>query len=170
MRRRRGYRKRKHWHTPEQLDGQDDRDARYENRRYFVYVLETTSGHYVGHTYSVRNRVARHKRGQTRSTAGTAPELAWTSRPFGNRAEAARFEAALKSLRDQKHPRFHEITDLEPQPWVFNATRHGTGPGSNPAPQAQPQPNTTRHGTGPVLWIVLGILAVIFLLAAIGPR
>ncbi|MBC6436551.1 MAG: hypothetical protein GDA52_00110 [Rhodobacteraceae bacterium] len=152
----RRYKRKSYWRSPERLDGQDERDAGYKNRRYFVYVLDTTLGQYVGHTYSVQNRVAQHRRGQTRSTAGTAPELVWTSRPFGNRNDAASFEAALKSLRDQKSPKFHDITGLHPQPWVFKTTS-----GSPPA---------DRGGSNHVLWIAIGVLAVILLLAAGGLR
>ena len=118
------YRRRSTWREPERLAGQTLRDARFKNRKYFVYVLATDAGHYVGHSYSVRNRVAQHRRGDVRSTQGTNPELVWKSRPYAARQEAADFEAALKSLRDQRHPKFEDITDQRPQPWVFNRTAH----------------------------------------------
>lgn len=120
-------RRRSAWREPERPEGQHNRDARFKNRKYFVYVLETDSGHYVGHTYSVRNRFAQHKRGDVQSTQGTNPKLVWKSRACATRKEAADFEAALKSLRDQEHPKFHEITGYYPQPWVFNNTEKSGG-------------------------------------------
>ncbi len=86
------------WHEPERLQGQASRDAEHPNRKYFVYVLKTDSGHYVGHTYSVKNRVAQHRRGDVESTRGTNPKLAWNSRAYATRSEAADFEA--RSLAD----------------------------------------------------------------------
>lgn len=111
-------RKRRRYYEPEDLGPpQDRRDAADPNRRYYVYVLDTDYGHYVGHTSHVGRRVKQHQAGETPSTAGSRPELAWTSGPLRTRADAARFEAALKSLRDQRARRFEEITGLEPVPF-----------------------------------------------------
>ena len=150
-----------YWRSPERLDGQDARDAAYRNRRYFVYILETRSGHYVGHTYSVRNRVAQHRRGQVPSTKGTTPHLVWKSRPYASRGQAADFEAALKSLRDQKHPRFQEITGHHPLPWVFNDRYRDQQPTS----QMSARP-ADKSGNGSLLWIFIGVALVVLLLAA----
>ena len=93
------------------------RDAAIPGRRYWVYVLETDHGHYVGHTARLRSRIREHEAGETESTAGANPKLAWVSRPFYRRDDAASFEAALKSLRQKQSPRFKEITGLDPAPF-----------------------------------------------------
>ena len=110
--------RRRRFYEPEDLGyEQDRRDAADPNRRFYVYVLDTDYGHYVGHTSHVGRRFREHQDGETPSTAGGDPELAWTSGPLRTRADAARFEAALKSLRDQRARRFEEITGLEPVPF-----------------------------------------------------
>ncbi len=106
------------YYEPEDLGAeQDRRDAAIPNRRFYVYVLDTDYGHYVGHTAHVGRRFREHQDGETESTAGSNPELAWTSGPLRTRADAARFEAALKSLRDQRARRFEEITGLDAVPF-----------------------------------------------------
>ena len=111
-------RRRRRYYEPEDLGHeQDRRDAAIPNRRYYVYVLDTDYGHYVGHTAHVGRRLREHQDGETESTAGSNPKLAWTSGPLKTRADAARFEAAMKALRDQGAPRFEEITGLEPVPF-----------------------------------------------------
>lgn len=110
-------RRRGHWHDPEHLDGLEARDAELGRSEFYVYVLDTDYGHYVGHTANVGARLGAHTTDQVESTAGGEPELLWTSYPFRTRREAARFEAALKSLRDQRSERFEEITGLEPVPF-----------------------------------------------------
>lgn len=114
LRRRRSGR---HWHDPERLERQEERDAQLGRTEFYVYVLDTAYGHYVGHTWNVRSRVRQHVAGQVPSTAGGAPLLIWQSASFSTRGEAARFEAALKSLRDQQSPRYREIVGLEAVPW-----------------------------------------------------
>ena len=110
-------RRRGHWHDPEHLDGLEERDTELGRSEFYVYVLDTDYGHYVGHTVNVGARLGAHTADQVESTAGGEPELLWTSYPFRTRKEAARFEAALKSLRDQRSERFQEITGLEPIPF-----------------------------------------------------
>ncbi len=111
-------RRRRRYYEPENLgDEQDRRDAAIPNRRFYVYVLATDDGHYVGHTAHVSRRLREHQDGETESTAGSNPDLAWTSGPLRKRADAASLEAALKSLRDQRAPRFKEITGLDPIPF-----------------------------------------------------
>ena len=116
-----------HWHDPEDLEGQEARDAELGRTEFYVYVLGTRYGHYVGHTANVGARLGAHRAGAVESTAGGEPTLLWRSRPFRSRRDAARFEAAMKSLRDQEAERFHEITGLEPIPfddgWV-NEPQH----------------------------------------------
>ena len=111
------------YHTPEDLGpDQDERDAAIPGRRFFVYVLDTSNGHYVGHTARLRARMREHMRGEVESTAGTGPRLVWRSGPFDERHDAARFEAALKSMRDAGAPRFAEITGQRAQPFTKPVT------------------------------------------------
>lgn len=110
-------RRRSSWHDPEELDGQEARDAELGRTEFYVYVLGTRYGHYVGHTANVGARLGAHRAGEVESTAGGEPELLWRSRPFRSRRDAARFEAAMKSLRDQQAERFREITGLAPIPF-----------------------------------------------------
>ena len=128
-------RRRRRYYEPEDLGSeQDRRDAAIPNRRYYVYVLDTDYGHYVGHTAHVGRRFREHQDGETESTAGSNPELAWTSGPLKTRADAARFEAAMKALRDKRARRFEEITGLEPRPLRASLATHpyrrGLGLGS----------------------------------------
>lgn len=111
------HRRRSNWHDPEHLEDLEERDAELGRSEFYVYVLDTDYGHYVGHTANVRARLGAHVGNQVESTAGSEPELLWTSYPFRTRREAARFEAALKSLRDQGSERFQEITGIEPVPF-----------------------------------------------------
>ena len=128
-RRRRGY------YDPEDLgEEQDRRDAAMPGRRYYVYVLETDRGHYVGHTARLADRVLEHAEGDSASTAGANPELAWTSGPLGTRAEAARFEAAMKALRDRRAERFREITGLAPEPFAYPPRRRKAASAGGLAP------------------------------------
>lgn len=103
------------YHYPEDLGPeQDERDAAISGRRFFVYVLETEVGHYVGHTARLKARLLEHEAGEVKSTAGTRPRLAWNSGPMRTRDDAARFEAALKSWRDSGASRFEQTTGLRP--------------------------------------------------------
>lgn len=107
------------YYEPEDLGpDQDDRDASIPGRKYFVYVLETDFGHYVGHTARLHQRINQHIRGDVQSTRGSNPEHAWNSGPFHTRDKAARFEAVLKSWRDQRSDRFEERTGLQPEPFI----------------------------------------------------
>ena len=110
-------RRRSSWHDPEDLAGQEERDAELGRDEFYVYILRTYYGHYVGHTANVGARLGAHVSDEVESTAGGEPELLWTSYPFRTRREAARFEAALKSLRDQQSDRFCEITGFTPIPF-----------------------------------------------------
>ena len=120
-------RRRGHWHDPEHLEGLEERDVELSRDRFYVYVLRTDYGHYVGHTANVRARLGAHTADQVESTAGGEPQLLWTSYAFPTRREAARFEAALKSLRDQRSERFTEITGLKPIPFVPTRSVPKTG-------------------------------------------
>ena len=121
-------RRSRHWHDPEVLVGQAERDSALGRDRFYVYVLDTAGGYYVGHTWSVSARLRQHRAGQVPSTAGLGPTLLWQSRPFSMRSEAARFEAALKSLRDRRAPRFREVVGVDPVPFVSAARPVRSGP------------------------------------------
>ena len=61
-------RHRSHWHDPEHLAGQAQRDAQLRRNQFSVYVLATTCGHYIGHTWNVRSRLRQHQTGGIPST------------------------------------------------------------------------------------------------------
>ena len=82
-----------------------------------VFCPHLVCQHTLGHTANVGARLGAHRAGEVESTAGGEPELLWRSRPFRSRRDAARFEAAMKSLRDQQAERFQEITGLAPVPF-----------------------------------------------------
>ena len=100
------------WVNPEHIPGQQDRDAELGRTAFYAYVLSTDDGYYVGHTWHVGNRLRQHETGMTAATAGKNPQLAWVSRRFQTRAEAASMEAALKHCLHWKRKRFEEITGL----------------------------------------------------------
>lgn len=111
-RRRGGY-----WHDPESIEGQAERDAQLGRTAFYVYVLTSDHGHYVGHTWNVRSRVRQHQRGEVPSTVGGRPSLLWQSSALASREEAARFEAALKSWRDQRSERLRQTVGVSPEPF-----------------------------------------------------
>ncbi len=121
-------RRRSSWHDPEHLSGQAKRDAKLGRKKFFVYLLDTDYGHYVGHSANVRARVKAHTDNKVKSTAGGDPKLLWTSSPFSTREDAAGFEAALKSWRDQSSERFQEITGHDPIP-LKSVAASGSGCG-----------------------------------------
>ena len=137
-------RQRMRWHDPEQLPGQAARDAELGRSAFFVYVLETDYGHYVGHTGNLKARLAAHRAGKVPSTAGGNPELLWVSGPQSTRHDAARFEAALKSMRDRETERYQDITGHAPQVFRRVAAR---------------QQYTSRQNKG-CLSIVVGVAVV----------
>ena len=110
-------RRRSGWVEPERIHGLAAQDRARGRSRFYVYVLDTRYGCYVGHSYHVGRRYAAHRRGDVLSTAGSEPRLAWVSRAFTTRGDAARFEAALKSLNQSRSPRFHDITGVAPTPF-----------------------------------------------------
>lgn len=85
-----------------------------DRNEFYVYILDTDAGHYVGHSQNVGIRFQMHVSDKVPSTRGLQPKLVWVSDRFETRAEAAGFEAALKTLRDQRHPRFKHFTGREP--------------------------------------------------------
>ena len=105
-------------HDPEHLPHHSAMD-RMLGRSVSVYALTTATGNYVGHTANLKARIAAHRNDEVPSTQGLHPRLAWVSRPFRTREDAARFEAALKSWNDNCNPRFTEVTGIEPDPFFF---------------------------------------------------
>lgn len=107
------------WYEPEDLGPeQDARDRAYGRRNFWVYVLTSDYGHYVGHTSNPWNRLPQHYADEVPSTAGGNADLAWiTEVPLRSREDAKRYEAALKSWRNSESVEFTEHTGLVPVPW-----------------------------------------------------
>ena len=95
----------------------DRKDAHLPGKEFFVYVLSTRYGHYVGHTGNLTKRLSDHKHGKVQSTYGGRPRLLWKSRPFRSRDDAAEFERALKVLRDQRDAEYRTLINAKPVPW-----------------------------------------------------
>ena len=79
---------------------------------FYVYVLDTDTGWYVGSTNDVERRVREHKAGRTRSTRGKNPRHVWTSPAMPNRAVALAFEKELVWYRNSKSKMWTETTGL----------------------------------------------------------
>lgn len=101
-------------------------DAKYKGKKFFVYVLETDYGHYVGHSGNTRARLRTHMNNEVPSTAGGHPKKIWQSQPLSTRDDAAKYEAALKSWRDNKKDEFQTHTGYVPKPF-YNPNTKGRG-------------------------------------------
>lgn len=88
------------------------------NRLYWVYVLDTDLGTYVGQTNNIERRPAEHDQGRVRSTVGANPSLIWHSQPLRSRKTADNYERVLKTLRDMAHEDFHAITGVHSEPFL----------------------------------------------------
>jgi len=65
---------------------------------HYVYILENSSAqHYVGLTDNIRERLAKHNRGEVPSTAKYIPWKLCHFSAFPTRAQAASYEKFLKS-------------------------------------------------------------------------
>ena len=117
-------RKRAGWHDPENLPDLEQHDS-HHTRTYQVYVLHTDYGHYVGHTGNIQARMRTHLADEVPSTAGAHPKKIWQSRPLKTRDDAKRYEAALKSWRDNRNQRFEKDTGVYPTPYQVPATGGG---------------------------------------------
>ena len=95
------------------------------HRYYFVYVLDTDLGLYVGQTEYVAPRVTRHIGGQVSSTRGTNPVFLWHSYPFRSRRSADNAERVLKTLRQMRHEDFAQVTGVQPKPWLGSDINEG---------------------------------------------
>lgn len=104
------------------LPGQAERDAAMGRNAFYVYVLRTDGGHYIGHTWHVGRRVHQHKSGEVPSTIGLHPRLDWVSKAMTTRADAIDYEAVLKRLNQNGHARFTELTGLRAMPWITYKT------------------------------------------------
>ena len=102
-------------------------DARDPNRRFFVYVLDTSYGTYVGHTHDVKQRLKEHEMGRSVSTRGGKPVLLWESDAFNTREEVLHLEARLKNFRDNLTPEFTRITGMQPIPFDTPRIRKRAG-------------------------------------------
>ena len=103
-------------HEIEWLRGQAERDANQERCKFFVYVLHTDCGHYVGHTADVEQRLHAHQAGSVVSTAGRHPVLI-KKLEYDTRDEAAHMESVLKTLRDARSSAYEQWVGHEPLPW-----------------------------------------------------
>lgn len=96
---------------------QHDAQRKHWGGAFFVYVLDTNNGYYVGHSHNPRKRLKEHQAGECYSTAGLDPQILWVSAPLNTREEACSFEAAMKAMMDKGDPRFYEIiADRRPAP------------------------------------------------------
>ena len=145
-------RKRANWHEPERLPELTAWDAGRGRSEFYVYVLGTSYGHYVGHTGNIQARLRAHAAGEVPSTAGGEPKLIWRSVPLSTRDRATRFEAALKSWRDNERPEFRATTGHDASPFI------------NPAftPYAEHKPENSGLS---ILVIVAGLAIAIVALA-----
>ena len=86
------------WYEPEDLGPeQDARDEAYGRDEFYVYVLESDYGHYVGHTANPWVRLPQHYAGEVPSTAGSNPDLAWiTEVPFCDSLRSDSFRVRVK--------------------------------------------------------------------------
>ena len=154
---------RRRFYEPEDLGcDQDRRDAADPGRRFYVYVLGTDYGHYVGHTARMATRLRQHRRDEVPSTAGGGPSLLWRSGPLATRRDAASFEAALKALRQKRSPRFTEITGVRPLPFRPVSRRGGRaagGPAGSGLGRALRRLLRSRGRRR--LWLVLALAAVV---------
>ncbi len=103
-------------HEIEWFPGRAERDAQQERSTFFVYVLHTDCGHYVGHTSDVEQRLHAHQAGSVVSTAGSHPVLI-KKLAYDTRDEAAHMESVLKTLRDARSPAYERWVGHEPLPW-----------------------------------------------------
>ena len=95
----------------------DRTDGYLPGKEFFVYILHTRYGHYVGHTGNLSQRLHDHTTGKVQSTYGGHPRLIWKSRPLRSRDYAAKIERGLKLLRDQRDAQYTKLINVKPVPW-----------------------------------------------------
>ena len=112
------------WVNPENLGRkQHRRDSMVKGRQYYVYVLQTDFGNYVGHTGRLNGRLQDHRNNKVKSTSGTRPEMVYISAPRKKRRDAQEYEAALKSFNHSLHPRFFTLTGIQPEKFISPSNR-----------------------------------------------
>jgi len=72
-----------------------------EMKRYFVYVLESLRdhGHYIGSTHNLKQRLADHNAGKTRSLRARRPLRLIHVEEFTRRSDAKAREKQIKSYK-----------------------------------------------------------------------
>ena len=108
------------WHDPEVLPDAHEMDAELGRNEFYVYVLRTDFGHYVGHTCDVTRRINEHQNGGVQSTAGSNPELVWTSKKLSTRDQAIGLEARLKKYQEWYPERYQREVGLEARSFYPN--------------------------------------------------
>jgi len=93
-----------------------------------------------------------HAAGKVLSTAGGQPKLIWRSAPLSTRDRATRFEAALKSWRDNGRAEFRATTGYDASPFI----RYAFTPYDE---------QEARNGGSGVLVFVIGLVIAIAALA-----
>ena len=93
---------------------------KHKGKVFQVYILDTDSGHYVGHTDNLERRLKQHQGNRVISTAYKNPKLIWQSECFNSRHSVTGYEATLKAFRDFEKSNFQKITGLIAKPWVFH--------------------------------------------------
>ncbi len=144
-------------------------DHRYGKRRYFVYVLELADGnYYVGHSYSVANRLREHQRGQVVSTKGKSPELIWKSGICGNREKACKYEAAMKYWLKTGDGRFYETINRKLEDDQRSQVRPQRKMENDQRSQVRPQ-RKVEDGGGRRAFILflLSILGIVLIIGAL---
>jgi len=85
-------------------------------KTYYVYMLRSLKddNFYTGHTANLKDRLARHNRGEVRSTKARRPFVLIYWEAFKTRGEAMRRERRIKSLcRDAKLKLIQEFKQAE---------------------------------------------------------
>ena len=130
------------WYSSEMDDmGLED----IPGEQYYVYVLDTDKGTYVGHTRYLVKRVRKHSSNQVRSTVRKRSKIVWRSLAFKSRRDADNAERVLKTLRDMGHEDFFKITGVRPEPWLG-------GDMNDQRPLSTEEPPRTSY---PFLWQLL---------------
>lgn len=83
---------------------------------YYVYILRSLKddNFYTGHTADVKGRLARHNRGDVRSTKARRPFVIVYFEPCRTRSEAMKRERKVKSMcRDAKLKLIREFKQAE---------------------------------------------------------
>jgi putative endonuclease len=85
-------------------------------RKYFVYILQsqTDRGYYIGHTQSLKQRLAEHNAGKTRSLRARRPFQLVHVEEFPSKRAAKAREKQLKRYKGGEA--FRRLLQLAPTP------------------------------------------------------